>query len=153
MSCKSLSIMRAVLSSTKWISVINGKVTTPAGIALPTVALIEGYSFLSLIQVVRSPVDRGALLISPVLPCLHLPRVSWSGIRPKTLPLQHQKLNLCDIQPTPVLRGIVKLKFFSDPLSLLCLKRLYKDPGLCVLRLSQTISIFSASGKCTSTIS
>ena len=30
---------------------------------------------------------------------------------------------------------------------------LYKDPGLCVLRLSQTISIFSASGKCTSTIS
>ena len=38
-------------------------------------SLLEGYSFLSLIPRVvsrKSPVDRGALLISPVLPCLHL---------------------------------------------------------------------------------
>ena len=40
----------------------------------------------------------------------------------KTLPPEDGKLNLRHIQPTPVLRGIVKLKFFSDPLGLLGIK-------------------------------
>ena len=72
----------------------------------------------------KPPVDSGALLISSVLPCLNLALEGLLvGDTPtKTLPPEDGKLNLRHIQPTPVLRGIVKLKFFSDPPGFLCIK-------------------------------
>ena len=60
-------------------------------------------------------------------------RVSWSGMTPtKTLSAEHREFNLCDIQPTPMLRGIVKLKFFGNPFGFL--GKSGTEAGLCVLR-------------------
>lgn len=101
------------------------------------------------------PIDSGTGLVSPILISLELLLESLFIRYPliQTLPHQYAQFYFCLIEPASMLGRVVKFQLLQYPSGFGWLKRLvqrcfssYSDALVCVLRLSITTRISSASG-------
>ena len=99
------------------------------------------------------PPDLGRVGVAGRGPLLNSPRHGYPVGKPlsEALALQHRQLDLSDVQPTPMLRGVVNLDLVGEPFGLGRGNAWERKASECILSWSSTSTIRSASGKWTST--